>query len=103
VIEAAVVAIETVDECLGRVVAATAALGGVCLVTADHGNADTMLEPDLSANTAHSTNPVPFIATLQGVQVRDGGRLCDLAPTVLALMGLPQPSEMTGESLLSPS
>lgn len=100
VISAAVAAIETVDECLGRVVAAVSASGGVCLITADHGNADIMLEPGGSASTAHSMSLVPFIATVAGVQVREGGRLCDLAPTVLALMGLPQPPEMTGVSLL---
>ncbi len=103
VISAAVTAIEAVDECLGRVAAAVAALGGVCLITADHGNADSMLEADSSANTAHSTNLVPFLATVPGTRVREGGRLCDLAPTVLALMGIPPPAEMTGVSLLEPA
>jgi 2,3-bisphosphoglycerate-independent phosphoglycerate mutase len=100
VVSAAVAAIEAVDECLGRVTASVAARGGVCLITADHGNADTMLEPNGSANTAHSTNLVPFLATVPGARVREGGRLCDLAPTVLALMGIPAPPEMTGASLL---
>lgn len=100
VISAAVAAVEAVDTCLGRVVAAVAEMGGACLVTADHGNADTMLEDDGSANTAHSTNLVPFVATVPGTRVREGGRLCDLAPTVLSLMGIPQPSEMTCRSLL---
>jgi 2,3-bisphosphoglycerate-independent phosphoglycerate mutase len=103
VISAAVAALEAVDECLGRVVELVTRLGGVCLVTADHGNADHMLEPDGSPNTAHSTSPVPFIATAPGVHVREGGRLCDLAPTALALLGLAQPAEMTGASLLQPS
>ena len=88
VIDAAVAAVEAVDACLGRVVDPVTRLGGACLVTADHGNSDHMLEPDGSPNTAHSTNLVPFIATVDGVRVRDGGRLCDLAPTVLALLGL---------------
>jgi 2,3-bisphosphoglycerate-independent phosphoglycerate mutase len=100
VIGAAVAAVEAVDECLGRVTAAAAARGGVCLITADHGNADVMLEPSGSANTAHSTNHVPFIATLTGARARDDGRLSDLAPTVLALMGISKPHEMTGVCLL---
>ena len=103
VIAAAVAAVEVVDECLGRVVDLVTRLGGVCLVTADHGNSDHMLEPDGSPSTAHSTNPVPFVATIAGVRVRDGGRLCDLAPTALALLGLAQPAEMTGVSLLEPA
>jgi 2,3-bisphosphoglycerate-independent phosphoglycerate mutase len=103
VISAAVTAIEAVDECLGRVVELVTRLGGVCLVTADHGNSDHMLEPDGSPNTAHSTNLVPFVATAGGVRVREGGRLCDLAPTTLALLGLAQSVEMTGASLLEPA
>ncbi len=100
VIGAAVAAVEAVDACLGRVTAAAAARGGVCLITADHGNADAMLEPTGSASTAHSTNRVPFIATVPGARTRDNGRLSDLAPTVLALLGIPQPPEMTGVCLL---
>lgn len=103
VISAAVAAVEAVDQCLGRVVELVTRLGGVCLVTADHGNSEHMLEPDGSPNTAHSTNLVPFIATATGVRVREGGRLCDLAPTALALLGLAQPAEMTGAGLLEPS
>ena len=103
VIAAVVAAVEAVDTCLGRVVELVTRLCGVCLVTADHGNADHMLEPDGSPNTAHSTNLVPFIATMAGVQVREGGRLCDLAPTALALLGIAQPGEMTGASLLVPA
>ena len=103
VISAAVAAVEAVDACLGRVVETVDLLGGVCLVTADHGNSDHMLEPDGSPNTAHSTNLVPFIATATGVRVREGGRLCDLAPTALALLGLAQPVEMTGAGLLEPA
>ena len=102
VISAAVAAVEAVDQCLGRVVDLVTRLGGVCLVTADHGNSEHMLEPDGSPNTAHSTNRAPFIATATGVRVREGGRLCDLAPTALALLGLAQPAEMTGAGLLEP-
>ncbi len=101
VIPAAVRAIETVDEQLGRVVAAVHATGGACIVTADHGNADHMLEPDGSPNTAHSLNPVPLIVTASGVgPLRDGGILADVAPTVLELLGQEQPAAMTGRSLL---
>jgi 2,3-bisphosphoglycerate-independent phosphoglycerate mutase len=99
VIEAAVSAIETVDGCLGRVVDAVRASGGACVITADHGNADHMLEDDGSANTAHSMNPVPLIVTADVGKLRDGGILADVAPTVLALMGEPQPAAMTGRAL----
>jgi 2,3-bisphosphoglycerate-independent phosphoglycerate mutase len=101
VIEAAVAAIERVDECLGEVVAAVHERGGVCVVTADHGNADHMLEPDGSPNTAHSMNPVPLIVTSPGVALRVGdGILADVAPTVLEALGIEQPVEMTGRSLI---
>ena len=101
VIEAAVTAVETVDECLGEVVAAVHAGGGACVVTADHGNADHMLEPDGSPNTAHSLNPVPLIVTVPGLKLRAGdGVLADVAPTVLDLLGMRQPPEMTGRSLI---
>ena len=103
IIPAAVRAVETVDTCLGRVVDAALRRGGACLVTADHGNSDHMLEPDGSPNTAHSTNLVPFVATVPGARVREGGRLCDLAPTILALLGVEQPPEMTGTTLLEPA
>jgi 2,3-bisphosphoglycerate-independent phosphoglycerate mutase len=101
VIPAAVKAIETVDECLGRVIAAVVESGGVCVVTADHGNADHMLEEDGSPNTAHSMNPVPLVVTADVGALRDDGVLADVAPTILELLGLEQPPEMTGESLLS--
>ena len=100
VIPAAVKAVETVDACLGEVVEAVQAKGGACIVTADHGNADHMLEPDGSPNTAHSLNPVPIVITADVGPLRDGGILADVAPTVLALLGIPQPEEMTGESLI---
>jgi 2,3-bisphosphoglycerate-independent phosphoglycerate mutase len=99
VIEAAVEAIETVESCLGRVVEAVDGSGGVCVITADHGNADNMLEEDGSPNTAHSMNPVPLIVTGDVGELREGGILADVAPTVLSLMGERQPSEMTGEPL----
>jgi 2,3-bisphosphoglycerate-independent phosphoglycerate mutase len=98
-IPAAVAAIEAVDRCLGEVVGAVQGSGGVCIVTSDHGNADNMLEPDGSPNTAHSTNPVPLIVTREGLRLRDGGILADVAPTVLELLGIEQPPEMTGRSL----
>jgi 2,3-bisphosphoglycerate-independent phosphoglycerate mutase len=102
VIPAAVEAIETVDRCLGEVVAAVHANGGACFITADHGNADHMLEDDGSPNTAHSLNPVPVIVTVGGLELRAGGVLADVAPTILALLGMDQPDEMTGRSLLEP-
>ncbi|MEX1143075.1 MAG: 2,3-bisphosphoglycerate-independent phosphoglycerate mutase [Thermoleophilaceae bacterium] len=101
VIPAAVSAIEAVDEQLGRIVAAVHASGGACIVTADHGNADHMLEPDGSPNTAHSLNPVPLIVTADVPGLRDGAILADVAPTVLALLGVEQPAEMTGRSLVA--
>jgi 2,3-bisphosphoglycerate-independent phosphoglycerate mutase len=102
VIPAVVEAVEVVDECLGVVVAASEAAGGVCLVTADHGNAERMLENDgASPHTAHTTSPVPLVLTTGGVRLRDGGGLADVAPTVLDLLGLDVPLAMTGRSLLA--
>jgi 2,3-bisphosphoglycerate-independent phosphoglycerate mutase len=106
VIAAAVQAIETVDECLGEVVSAVHEAGGACVVTADHGNADHMLEPDGSPNTAHSLNRVPLIVTCTAAGVRwaisdrQDGILADVAPTLLELLGIAQPPEMTGRSLI---
>ena len=101
VIPAVVRAVEAVDTCLGRVVAAVERLGGVCLVTADHGNAEQMLEDDgTSPHTAHTTNPVPLVVTLDGAALAEGGTLSDLVPTCLGLLGIPTPPEMTGRSLL---
>jgi 2,3-bisphosphoglycerate-independent phosphoglycerate mutase len=102
-IPAAVRALETVDACLGRVVEAVRSKGGALIVTADHGNADNMLEPDGSPNTAHSMNPVPVVVTADVPALRTGGVLADVAPTVLALLGLEQPRAMTGDSLLQKS
>ena len=100
VIEAAVKAVETVDECLGEIVAAVHESGGACVITADHGNADNMLEPDGSPNTTHSLNPVPLVVTADVGGLRDGGVLADVSPTVLELLGEEQPAEMTGKSLV---
>ena len=99
-IPAAVAGVEAVDACLGDVVAAVHGSGGACLVTADHGNADNMLEPDGSPNTAHSLNPVPLIATAGVAGLSDGGVLADVAPTVLDLLGQEKPAAMTGGSLI---
>ncbi len=101
VIPAAVEAVEEVDGCLGDVVAAVERSGGACIVTADHGNCDHMLEPDGSPNTAHSLNPVPLIVTGEEIELRDGGILADVAPTALELLGIPQPEAMTGRSLIA--
>jgi len=101
VIPAVVRAVETADACLGRVVEATGRRGGICLVTADHGNAEKMLEPDgVSPFTAHTTSPVPLIATENGLKLRGNGELADLAPTVLDLLGFAKPLQMTRESLI---
>jgi 2,3-bisphosphoglycerate-independent phosphoglycerate mutase len=103
-IPAVVEAVETVDECLLEVVETVDNLGGTCLVTADHGNAEQMLEADgVSPFTAHTTNPVPLILTDRDVRLREGGELKDLAPTALQLLGLDKPDEMTGNSLAGPA
>jgi 2,3-bisphosphoglycerate-independent phosphoglycerate mutase len=100
-IPAVVRAVETVDGCLGAVAAAVERLDGVCLVTADHGNAEQMLEADgQSPHTAHTTNPVPLIATVPGGELAEGGTLSDLVPTCLALLGIEPPAEMSGRNLL---
>lgn len=100
VFDAAVKAVETVDECVGKVVDAVLGQGGVCLITADHGNADKMKEPDGAPFTAHTTNPVPFIVVGRDCELREGGRLADIAPTMLGIMGVPVPKEMTGKSII---
>ena len=99
-IPAAIKAVEAVDACLAKVVDAVHRSGGTVIVTADHGNADNMLEPDGSPNTAHSLNPVPVIITTDGLELREEGILADIAPTVLDLLGIPQPAQMTGQSLI---
>jgi len=100
VFEAAVKAVEAVDACVGRVWDAVRAKGGVLLLTADHGNADHMFEADGEPFTAHTTNPVPFLVAGHVCELRGGGRLCDIAPTMLEIMGIAKPGEMTGESLV---
>ncbi|QAY67318.1 2,3-bisphosphoglycerate-independent phosphoglycerate mutase [Paenibacillus protaetiae] len=99
-LEPTIKAVEATDECLGKVVEAVLAKGGVCIITADHGNADMVIDEQGRPFTAHTTNPVPVIVTKQGVTLREGGILADLAPTVLDLMELAKPAEMTGTSLI---
>ena len=98
--EAAVKAVEAVDTCVGKVVDAIKEMGGVALITADHGNADKMVAEDGSPFTAHTTNPVPFCVVNYDCELREGGRLADIAPTMLQIMGLEQPEEMDGTSLI---
>ena len=98
--EPTVKAIEAVDECLGEVVDLILSKGGYAIITADHGNSDEVITLDDKPMTAHTTNPVPVIVTKQDVELRDGGRLADLAPTLLDLLNVDQPAEMTGESLI---
>jgi 2,3-bisphosphoglycerate-independent phosphoglycerate mutase len=94
-------AVETTDACLGEVAEAVERAGGVCLITADHGNAEQMLEADgTSPHTAHTTNPVPLILSQEQGSLRENGELSDLAPTILALLGFAQPLQMSGKSLL---
>ncbi|MBE6900576.1 MAG: 2,3-bisphosphoglycerate-independent phosphoglycerate mutase [Ruminococcaceae bacterium] len=100
VFSAAVAACEAVDECLGKVCEKVKELGGTVLITADHGNADVMLASDGTPFTAHSTNPVPFIVYNHECELREGGVLADIAPTMLKLLGLPQPESMTGKSII---
>jgi 2,3-bisphosphoglycerate-independent phosphoglycerate mutase len=101
-IPAAIAAVEATDRSLGIVLAAVERAGGVALVTADHGNAETMLQADgVSPHTAHTTNPVPLVVTDPRVTLRAGGELSDLAPTILAMLGIPQPGEMTGRALVN--
>lgn len=100
-LQAAIRAVEAVDECLGRVVEAVLAQGGVALITADHGNADVMVDPETGGPcTTHTTNPVPFIVTKPGVHLREAGVLADIAPTILDLLGLEKPKDMTGRGLV---
>lgn len=103
VFDAAVTAVKTVDKCVGRVIDKILSVGGTAIVTADHGNADKMLAEDDSPFTAHTTNKVPFIVVgkeFENAKLRDGGILADVAPTLLDMMKLPVPEEMTGKSLI---
>ncbi len=99
-LEPAIKAVEAVDECLGQVLDAIHAAGGVALITADHGNAETVRNPDDSPNTAHTTSPVPFIITDRTFTLRSGGILADIAPTMLDILGVAAPAEMTGTTLI---
>jgi 2,3-bisphosphoglycerate-independent phosphoglycerate mutase len=101
VFDAAVKAVETVDACVGRMTRAIADMGGVSLITADHGNADKMMESDGSPFTAHTTNVVPFIVVGYDCKLRDTGKLADIAPTMLEIMGVEVPAEMDGVSLIA--
>lgn len=100
IIPAAIKAVSVVDECVGEVYEKVFELGGTMLITADHGNSERLLDEDNNPFTAHTTNPVPLIVTNSHLELKEGGKLGDLAPTMLQLLGLPIPAEMTGESLL---
>lgn len=99
-IEATKLAVEAVDICLGKVLETIEKIGGVAIVLADHGNAEKMRDEHGNAHTAHTTNLVPVVVTKKGIKLRDGGALCDIAPTMLDLLGVEQPKEMTGKSLI---
>jgi len=105
VVEAGIKAVETVDACVARIVPKLLELDGKCLITADHGNCELMRNPDSSPNTAHTTNLVHFIYVAKDAAnfVCHDGILADVAPTLLFLLGLPQPKEMTGHNLLVPA
>lgn len=100
IFDAAKAAVEAVDECIGKVTEAILAKGGKVIITADHGNADKMYEPDGAPFTAHTTFPVPFIVCGEDCKLRETGVLADIAPTMLRLLGLEQPAEMTGTSMI---
>ena len=100
IFDAAVKAVETVDTCVGRVMDSTLKMSGVMLLTADHGNADRMIDVDGSPFTAHTTNPVPFAVIGKACTLREGGRLCDISPTILKILGIQQPKEMNGVSII---
>jgi len=100
VFDAAVKAVEAVDDCVGKVCEATKEMGGVVLITADHGNADCMIGEDGNPFTPHTTNPVPFCVVGYDCKLKDGGRLADIAPSIIKILGLEKPEEMTGESII---
>ncbi len=100
ILEATIKAIEAVDECLGKIIDKVIEMDGDAIITADHGNSDKVLNKDGSPNTAHTTEPVPVVLVSKDVEIREGGALCDLAPTLLEFLGIEQPKEMTGTSLI---
>jgi len=100
IFDAAVAAVEAVDTCVGKVVEATTEMGGSVIITADHGNADVMFDEKGEPFTPHTTNPVPFCVVGYPCKLREGGRLADIAPSMLKILGLPQPAEMNGESII---
>ncbi len=100
IFDAAVKAVETVDTCVGKVKESTLKMGGVMLLTADHGNADCMVAEDGTPFSAHTTNPVPFVVIGKDCTLREGGKLCDISPTIIKILGLKQPEEMTGTSII---
>jgi len=99
-LEPTIKAVEATDECVGKVVDAVLAAGGVCIITADHGNADMVFDENGNPHTAHTTNPVPLIVTKEGIELRDGGILADIAPTLLSLLNVEKPEQMTGSTLI---
>ena len=101
VLPATITAVGVVDECLRQIVSIVREVGGVCVITADHGNAEAMFGPDGGPGTTHSCNPVPLIVTAAGATLAPEGTLADVAPTILELLGLTVPAEMTGHSLLT--
>ena len=101
VLAATIKAVETLDDCVGKIVAAAQAAGGEVLITADHGNCEQMFDPaNGQPHTQHTTNPVPFLYVGRPARIKAGGALKDIAPTLLAMLGLPKPQEMSGESLI---
>ena len=100
VIPACVKAVEVVDECMGKIYEAVKKVGGTLIITADHGNADQLLTEEGLPHTAHTTNPVPFCVTKENVILEATGNLGDIAPTMLELLGIKKPAEMTGKSMI---
>jgi 2,3-bisphosphoglycerate-independent phosphoglycerate mutase len=99
-LEPTIKAVEVTDECLGKVVSAVLAKGGVAVITADHGNADMVFDENGRPHTAHTTYPVPLIITKDGLALREDGILADIAPTILDLLKLAKPAEMTGATMI---
>ena len=100
VYEAAIKAVEVVDECVGKVKEAVDSVNGTLIVTADHGNADEIWDEHHNPFSAHTTSPVPFLITRKDVELEETGSLCDIAPTMLQLLGIAKPAEMTGKSMI---